>query len=104
MNDLNIEALSEFLKSTDHSCMVEISDCVAWCMLDEDEVKWVEWNWDDHEHLEWYSAEIRDGITEHLNHYLMNLDNGCGGTYTTIFSKHNKLSVDDFYDKYEDCM
>ena len=101
MKDLNIEALSAFLKSTDHYCMIEISDCIAWCMLDEDEIKWLSEDGDEG-NLEIYSSELLGGVTEHKNHYLINLDNCCGETYTAVFSKHNKLSVDDFYDKYED--
>lgn len=96
MTDLNIEALSTFLESTKHFCMIEISNCKSWCMLDEDEIKWYT--------NELYASEIIGGVTEHNNHYLINLEDGSGGTYTAIFSKHNKLSVDDFYDKYEDCM
>lgn len=103
MNDLNIEALSAFLESTDHDCMIEISDCIAWC-VSGDEVHWISWNGGDQDCLEYYAAEIRWQKTEHEEHCIFNLDSNCGYTTTSIFSKHNKLSVDDFYDKYEDCM
>ena len=48
-----------------------------------------------------YDGDIREGVAEQDDCTLINCDNGSGETITKVFLTKNKLSEEDFYDKYK---
>ena len=51
-----------------------------------------------------YGGEIREGVDIQDDCTLINYDNGSGETITKVFLSKNKLSEEEFYDKYEEFM
>lgn len=51
-----------------------------------------------------YCGDITEGVAEQDDCTLINYDNGSGETITKVFLTKNKLSEEDFYDKYEEFM
>jgi len=103
MPRLNVQALSDFLESVDYPVLISISDCLNWCLSeDEDSVQWVSSN--KNGGVDSYSAELPEGGNRQDGYFVANLDNQTGCWETRIFSEANELSEEDFYDKYEDFM
>jgi hypothetical protein len=48
-----------------------------------------------------YNGEIKEGVAIQDDCTLINYDNGCGETITKVFLSKNRLSEEEFYDKYE---
>ena len=100
---LKIEELKAFLKSVDYPVLISVSDCVAWCLSeDEDEVKWI--SLCKSNGLEGYSCYLVEGHVRQDGYFVTNLDTQTGTWQTEIFEESKELSEDDFYDKYEEYM
>ena len=88
-----IKALEEEL---DHYLYIETVQ-YDWCTHDG-EVKWVNGEG------EIYSGEYNTGSLSRDDSVIINIDTGCGETTSVVFLKRDQLSIDDFYDKYEESM
>ena len=82
------------LDEIDYACyMEEVTG--DWSLFEEDEVSWV--NGED-----LYSSQITEAVYSQEDCVFVNTDNGCGDTITKVFHKDNKLSWEEFEDKYEE--
>ena len=68
-----------------------------WTTLDVDTVYYIV-------NDEVWCSEIKEGVIGKDDCFIINTDNGCGETVTLVCKAKNRLTYDDFYDKYEDCM
>ena len=70
-----------------------------WCILDEDTLYYTDTSCKDV-----YGGEIREGIHQQDDCFIINTDNGCGETITMVCKSENQITYDNFLDKYEEYM
>lgn len=88
--------IRELEEELDHYLLIGTTP-YDWCIGD-DEVQWVNAEGDV------YSGEVCHGALSRDDSAIINIDNGCGDTISRVFLKDKKLTVDEFYDKYEEFM
>jgi|TARA_A100001518_G_C1225292_1_gene73018 hypothetical protein len=102
---LKVEALKQFLESTDYPVLISVSDCEAWCLEGDRYVKWVSWsNSENGSYLEGYSCYLPEGYERQDGYFIANLDTQTGCWQTELFEESKELSTEDFEEKYGEHM